>query len=441
MMKRTARKPRIGRPGFATALIAGVIAALSTGGANAGGLLLYEIGTADVGLASAGYGARAQDASTLMTNPAGMTRLDGTQLLLGIQAAYGDPNLSIDRTTNTATGGAGGNPVGWQPGGGGFVSYSVSPNVKVGFGVSGNFGLTEKYDSGWAGRYYGTESTLMGISLMPSVAYRVNDNLSLGATLNAMYGILKNKVAVNNITPGLADGELKFDDKQWGYGATLGLLYEASSATRLGLTYNSQIDLDFSPRAEFSGLAPGLNSVLAARGLLNATVNIGIKVPQGVMGSVYHQMNERWAVLGSVGWQEWSKFGQVEIGVDSNNPTSLTADLKFKDTWHAAIGAQYQPSGPWLYSFGIGYDSQFQDSDNVPPMLAANDAWRFGVGAQMQSSKNVNWGVAAEYVYGGTLKANKKGLTPVALGGRGDFIGSFKDSAMYFLSANWTWKF
>ena len=42
---------------------------------HAGGLLLYEVGTADVGLASAGYSARAQDASTVFTNPAGMTRL------------------------------------------------------------------------------------------------------------------------------------------------------------------------------------------------------------------------------------------------------------------------------------------------------------------------------------------------------------------------------
>ena len=50
----------------------------------AGGLLLYEVGTADVGLASAGYTARAQDASTVFTNPAGMTRLDGTQVVLGL---------------------------------------------------------------------------------------------------------------------------------------------------------------------------------------------------------------------------------------------------------------------------------------------------------------------------------------------------------------------
>jgi long-chain fatty acid transport protein len=31
------------------------------------------------------------------------------------------------------------------------------------------------------------------------------------------------------------------------------------------------------------------------------------------MASVFHQLNPRWAVLGSVGWQEWSKFGQLQL--------------------------------------------------------------------------------------------------------------------------------
>ena len=64
------------------AMVAGTLVAagaLAGAPASAGGLLLYEIGTEDVGLASAGYTARAQDASTVFTNPAGMTRLEGSQ--------------------------------------------------------------------------------------------------------------------------------------------------------------------------------------------------------------------------------------------------------------------------------------------------------------------------------------------------------------------------
>ncbi len=56
--------------------------------AFAGGFFLYELGTPDLGLASAGYAARAQDASTVFTNPAGMTMLDHSQLLAGLQPIY-----------------------------------------------------------------------------------------------------------------------------------------------------------------------------------------------------------------------------------------------------------------------------------------------------------------------------------------------------------------
>jgi long-chain fatty acid transport protein len=60
--------------------------------AFAGGIQLYEIGTPDVGLASAGWAARAQDASTLFKNPAGMSLLSGLQIESGIQRV---PSVSV----------------------------------------------------------------------------------------------------------------------------------------------------------------------------------------------------------------------------------------------------------------------------------------------------------------------------------------------------------
>ncbi len=285
------------------------------------------------------------------------------------------------------------------------------------------------------------EATLLGVSLLPSIAYKVNDKLSLGASLNIMYGKLENQVAINNILPAFADGQLKLDDSTWGVGVNLGLLYELDPRTRFGLTYNSQVSLDFKAPAQFSGLAPGLNALLGARGLLNANVDLGIKVPQGVMGSVFHQVNDRWAVLGSLGWQDWSRFGKVEVGIDSSNPTSLTTALNYKDTWHFAVGAQHRLSDPWTLNFGIAYDSGFQDSGNISPSLPANSAWRFGVGGQNQVSKTFSWGVAGEYAYGGTLDVNKQSAVPVGLGGRGNLVGSYNNTGVFFIAANFNWKF
>ena len=125
-----------------------VTIAVFSSSASAGGLLLYEVGTADVGLASAGYSARAQDASTILTNPAGMSRLAGQQVLLGTQVLYGDVSFSIDSNTSPGLGqGDGGNPIGWFPGGGLFYTQRLSPELTVGVASTGNFGMTTPHRS------------------------------------------------------------------------------------------------------------------------------------------------------------------------------------------------------------------------------------------------------------------------------------------------------
>ncbi|EJM71482.1 outer membrane protein transport protein, partial [Pseudomonas sp. GM55] len=71
----------------------------------AGGIMLYEIGTDNAGLANAGAAARAQGPSTIASNPAGMSYLPGTQITAGLQVLYGD--LSFDRDSGTNVPGSG----------------------------------------------------------------------------------------------------------------------------------------------------------------------------------------------------------------------------------------------------------------------------------------------------------------------------------------------
>ena len=421
-------------------------AALGAGPAAAGGLLLYEFGTAEPGLAAAGYAARAQDASTAFTNPAGMTRLEGTQATAGGQLMWLNNRFSIDDGTSPALGGSNGGRAlgasGLVPGAGAFVAHSLSPDLRVGFSIAGNFGSIIDYDEAWVGRYRVQQATLLGVQFVPSVAYRVNDKLSVGAGINAVYGIFKQQVAVNNVLPSAADGRLELDDKSWGFGGNLGLLYEVMPGTRLGLTWTSQVDLDFRAPAQFSGLGPGLSALLASRGLLDAQLSIGTRIPQQVMASAFSLIDERWAVLGNLGWQQWSKFGQVAIGIDNTaNPVALTTSIPFKDTWHVAAGAQYRLSDPWRLNFGVAYDSGFQDGGNVSPLVPVNAAWRLGTGGEQQISKSMKWGIAGELLYGGTLDVNQRSVLPPAAGGRGDLVGSYRNTASVIVSVYGSWTF
>jgi long-chain fatty acid transport protein len=410
------------RPCARALIVATLLAPL---GARAGGILLYEVGTSDVGLASAGYGARAQDASTVLTNPAGMTRLAGAQILVGGQLLYADATFTPGAGTSAGLGtGNGGNPIGWFPGGGAFFTYAITPTIVAGIGAAGTFGTKLGYEAGWVGRYYAQEATLIGLSLLPSIAWKPVDQLSIGASLNAMYGILGEKIALNS--GGGSDGQLSLDDKTWGVGGNVGVLWEPAAGTRIGVTYNSQVKLSFSAAPEITGSS-------APR----QTLNVGLRVPQGVMVSGLQQLGESWAVLASAGWQQWSKFGMVEVGL-SDTGTPATFDLHFKDTWHGALGAQFRPAPAWRIDGGVAYDSGFQDGADVSPILPVNAAWRFGLGFRRESEK-FGWGASAEYGTGPSLQLNRQGTLPLALGGRGDVVGSYSPFTL-FLAANVDWK-
>lgn len=121
--------------------------AIATVPTEAGGLSLYEIGTADVGLASAGWASRAQDPSTLLKNPAGMSRLEGNQFQGGAQLLQAGVAFSPAAGT-TVTGNSGGNPIGVLPAASMFYVHGLGEDFKFGFGIVSNFGLGMKYDSG-----------------------------------------------------------------------------------------------------------------------------------------------------------------------------------------------------------------------------------------------------------------------------------------------------
>ena len=99
------------------------------------------------------------------------------------------------------------------------------------------------------------------------------------------------------------------------------------------------------------------------------------------MLSGYHELNAKWALMADVGWQNWSQFGEVDVGVDSANPSSLTKNLNYQDTWHGAIGAQYRASEQWLLSAGFAYDSSAVSDANRTLSLPMGQAYRLGLGA------------------------------------------------------------
>ncbi|MBV8773453.1 MAG: outer membrane protein transport protein [Deltaproteobacteria bacterium] len=406
------------------------------GTAQAAGFFLYEIGTPDVGLASAGYASRAQDASTVFTNPAGMTRLDHSQLLVGVQPSYSYLVFSTNSHT-TKTGSDGGNALLPLPGGSLFYVFSLSPKLKLGIANVTYFGGPLEYNLNWVGRYHLQGATLLGNSFLPSIAYRINRWLSVGGGFNVMIGYLKEKVAVNNLDPRLPDGQLRING-WWtaGLGGDIGVLMEPTPNTRFGIQYLTPVSLDFSGTPFFRGVGRGLSAVLRRRGILGAPVDINMTVPQSLLFSAFHQINDKVAVMADTGWENWSAFGNPEIGINSNNPKSVTANLRYQDTFHFALGTQYRPVSRWILSAGFAFDNSMVSATSRSVSAPIGNQWRFGAGTQYALTESLVLGFAYEFEWQGNLGLYQSSQTRV----RGTVAGQFPSVNLNFFSINLTWR-
>ena len=408
--------------------LASFIAAQST---QAAGLWLHETGTEDLGVATAGRAATAGDATIASGNPAGMPLLtEQDSLVVTSQILY--VNSRFDSETKVNGGGNGGNAGGVIPSGTASYVHKYSDDLAFGLSFGSYFGLGLDYGDDWEGRYYVTEAELLTMGLNPSVGYRINDQWLIGGGANFFYSTLDQQAAVKNVfNPSQGDGKLKLEDDTFGAGFNLGIMFELTKDTRIGLTYRSQVELEFEDALEFSNLGPALSRLEGTK------ADLDLNVPQQILLGLHHQLNDDWAIMASIAWQEWSEFGKQEISITSPNPADIEKDLEFDDTWHFALGTQYQINPELRWSVGISHDtSPIDKAENRTPDIPFDRIWRFATGLHYQWKENISIGLAYEYMDLGSAEIDVTG-NPV----RGDLKGEYSTNAVHFYGLNFNMTF
>lgn len=406
--------------------------------AEAGGIMIYEAGHEGTGLANAGSAVMASDPSILMTNPAGISQLAGTQINFNAQLILGDVSFSRDNA-NTFGGNEGGNALKYLPGSSFFISHQLDERSSIGFGMYGNFGLAMDYDDDWAGRYFAQESAIIGVSFQPTYAYKITDDLSVGLGPRFMLGYFRTEVAVNNNVLGLGnaeDGQLRYKDTDWGTGANVGVLYNLNERTKLGLAWTSKIKLKFEDKPELKKITNPLLR-LALNRLDADQLNVDMNVPQTVTTSVSYQLDPQWTLLGSLGWQDWSDFGKVGVEVDTGlGSTARTAQRQYKDTWHASIGAQHQIDPKLRWNVGLGYDSSAVDDKDRTVDNPMNEAWRLATGVSYALQDDIDVHMSYTLIYLGDMDVQQ---TKARSGG--SVSGEYKNAALHVLGGGVVWRF
>jgi long-chain fatty acid transport protein len=408
-----------------------LLAIVAVAPANAGGLWLSEEATPDMGVGGAGREAAGLDASTSSGNPAAMTKLDRSQMEGGIVGFY--PNMKFDVKSAAHGGNDGGNAGKFGIVPTLYYVHSLDSDLKMGIGVGSYLGGAVSYSNEWAGRYYVQSGSVTTASVNPTIGWRIAPWLSVGGGFNLVYGALSERVAIN--TPAAAgDGRLKYDASDVGYGYNLGALFEFSPQTRVGVTYLSQVNLDFKDDLKFKNLGSFATDLLAS-GLLNSQLKINLNLPAQLSLGAYQALTDRLALVGTVNWQNWSKFGEPEISVGDSN--TVTKNLDYQDTYHVGLGVYYRVADPWLLMAGFGYDTSPTDSSSArSPLLPLGESYRYATGVQYDWNKNFSIGAAYTLIYGGKAKINRTG-GPL----QGELEGEYDTNFIHAFNMNLVYRF
>ncbi|HUH60359.1 MAG TPA: outer membrane protein transport protein [Candidimonas sp.] len=416
-------------------IVSALVLGLGTASVHAAGFQLLEQNASGMGNAYAGSAAIADNASTIFFNPAGMTRLEGVNVSAGASAIKPSFKFTNKGSTGLAsTGGNGGDAgeLGVVPNA--YISWQLNPSWYVGLGIGAPFGLMTEYeDDGWAGRFHSKKFSIESININPSIAYKVNDQLSFGAGVNWMHLDAEFSRAAPAIHPnpligyvGDFDATVKMKGDAWGW--NLGMLYQVTPATRLGLSYRSKVKIDASGKTKVTNrTAPG--ALAAAAGLpAQANASTTVELPDTAVLSLVHDLNSQWQLLGDISWTGWSSIKSLDIRNVGPNPLigNDSLDLRFRDTWRLALGANYKLNHQWTLKTGIAYDQSPVDSDKYrPTSLPDNDRYWLSLGVQYKHNDRTTVDVGYTHLFLKSTSINND----TAAATKGTVRGDYKSNA------------
>ncbi|MCX2980789.1 hypothetical protein EYC98_07850 [Halieaceae bacterium IMCC14734] len=358
--------------------------------AQAGGLWLNQFGDFAAGRASAGAVAGVDEASTIIHNPASSQQAEGSQLFVAAGIFVTDIAFEIEES-NPINGYDDGGSAGLNAPAAGFsyVHDTGSDNWSTGVYMAGLSGAGLDYNDDWVGRFQATGSEVLVLTLAPTIAYQLTDNLSVGAAAQLYYGTLDLELAIPSVQPGVDNGIGSLDGTDTGFGFALGAVYEISQRTRLGINYQSEIELDFSGNLKVPAGGVDVNS------------NTHLTLAQFVRVGLHHTFSNKIGLDFTLGWDDWSALDQVFVALPSQG---ASLDKNWSDTYHYAAGVQYVLNEKWGLTAGAAYDTNPVDTLDRTADLPVDRQIRYNIGARYAMRDNLSLGGYANYTDLGSAK-------------------------------------
>ena len=418
-----------------SAIMLAALGGIAAGSSAHAAAFALRTGSADwTANAFAGNTAKAYDASTAWTNPAGMVRLnqneiDSTINVLIPRARFSGQNIGSGGIPTSGTGSPG-NAIQSAATGGVFGVWNYAPNLKFGLAINAPFGERASYPYGWAGRFQSLVSAITDIQVELTAAYRINNQFSIGGgpVIDYLHERLTTAVDLGPLGATYGDpvGDLRGDDVAAGF--VISGLFQLDSSTRFGITYRSRIqhDINGGQRVYVPPALAAANSFVNKL-LLASSSSAGFKItlPDSVTFGAYHDITPRLAIMADVQWTHWSLFHVVNVVPTSPFAASTTNLENFRNSWFGSIGASYKLTPKLMLQTGVAYDqTPVRDAANRTTRIPDYDRFELGVGATYALFKSVNLQAGFLHEFAGNVS-----IRNAASPSSGTIVGRYHDSA------------
>lgn len=331
------------------------------------GMRMIGFGPVQSSMGGVGVGATL-DASSVLSNPAGLTEL-GRRLDVGFtwfkptvdyQATEVSPSpfpagAFVAQSGATLDSNRGGSPI---PALG--AAIPLGSGLTLGLGIFGVAGMGVDYDPNlYGGKTY---TSYMQARFTPGVAYRVNDQWSLGLTLNAMLAQMKWDVAAGF-------GQVTHDTAtSLGYGATLGIQFRPMKNVSIGAAYETKSvfrNFEFDvPAHDVPNPAPPPPTVTVPGGKDKLEFHQPAVATLGVAVSPVEML----LVAADVEWIQWSDTNgknKPKFKNDTNLTGSMPWNMSWKDQWVLKLGGQVRATKELTVRAGWNYGKMPLDKDRA----------------------------------------------------------------------------
>jgi len=398
-----------------------IAVAIVSNSAWSAGFQLNEFSSSGLGRAYSGEGAIADDAGNASRNPALIMMFDRPTFSAG--AIFVDPGVDITGRSPTGASLNSDNiaPTAWVPN----LHFVAPINEQFGWGasVTSNYGLATEFNNNYAAGAYGGTTDLETLNLNLSGAYRLDNHWSFGAGFDAVYakakieryaGDLGRIVAGSGrLPPALArqvagipgDTQIAYlKGDEWGFGWNAGILYEIDKNNRYGLTYRSEVKIDFDGDYK-SSLPSAYNQILGNFGLPMGTDgrttggSLTLNLPEMWELSGYNRVAPQWAVHYSLTYTSWSQFQELKA-TNSGGDTLFYKDESFRDAYRIALGTTYYMDDNWTFRTGIAFDDSPVPADKRSISIPDQDRFWLSAGATYAFNKDASIDAGVSYMHG-----------------------------------------